>query len=88
VYCYRCHGTDALGSTLAPDLRHSVSPQGTVTRDVFLTTVRDGRIPKGMPSWSALLNQRQIEELYAYIKARSENRLATGRPHRASDPPP
>lgn len=88
VYCYRCHGTDALGSTLAPDLRHSVSPQGTVTRDVFLTTVRDGRIPKGMPSWSALLNQRQIEELYAYIKARSENRLATGRPHRASDAPP
>jgi len=88
VYCYRCHGTDALGSTLAPDLRHSVSPQGTVTRDVFLTTVRDGRIAKGMPSWNALLNQRQIEELYAYIKARSEGRLAPGRPHRASDQPP
>ena len=88
VYCYRCHGTDALGSTLAPNLRHSVSPQGTVTRDVFLTTVRDGRIAKGMPSWNALLNQRQIEQLYAYITARSEGRLAPGRPHRASDKPP
>ena len=88
VYCYRCHGTDALGSTLAPNLRHSVSPQGTVTRDVFLTTVRDGRIAKGMPSWSALLNQRQIEQLYAYVKARSEDRLAPGRPHRASDQTP
>ncbi|HXM38272.1 MAG TPA: quinoprotein dehydrogenase-associated putative ABC transporter substrate-binding protein [Gemmatimonadales bacterium] len=88
VYCYRCHGTDALGSTLAPNLRHSVSPQGTVTRDVFLTTVREGRIAKGMPSWNALLNQRQIEQLYAYVKARSEGRLAPGRPHRASDPSP
>jgi mxaJ protein len=88
VYCYRCHGTDALGSTLAPDLRHSVSAQGTVTRAVFLTTVRDGRVAKGMPSWSALLNQGQIEQLYAYVTARSENRLAAGRPHRASDQPP
>lgn len=87
VYCYRCHGTDALGSTLAPDLRHSVSPQGTVTGDLFLTTVRDGRIVKGMPSWNSLLNQRQIEQLYAYVKARSENRIAPGRPHRASDQP-
>jgi mono/diheme cytochrome c family protein len=59
-----------------------------VTRDVFLTTVRDGRIAKGMPSWNALLNQRQIEQHYAYVKARSEGRLAAGRPHRASDQPP
>jgi len=88
VYCYRCHGTDALGSTLAPDLRHSVSPQGTVARDLFLTTVRDGRIAKGMPAWNALLNQRQIEQLYAYINTRSDGRLAPGRPHRASDQPP
>jgi quinoprotein dehydrogenase-associated probable ABC transporter substrate-binding protein len=88
VYCYRCHGTDALGGQLARDLRESVSPQGSVTREVFLTTVRDGRIAKGMPSWNALLNQRQIEQLYAYVKARSEGRLAPGRPHRASDQPP
>jgi mono/diheme cytochrome c family protein len=88
VYCYRCHGTDALGSPLAPNLRHSVLPQGTVTHDVFLTTVRDGRPAKGMPSWNALLNTQQIEQLYAYIKARSDGRLAEGRPHRASDQPP
>jgi mono/diheme cytochrome c family protein len=88
VYCYRCHGTEALGSTLGPDLRHSVSPQGAVTRDIFLTTVRDGRMAKGMPPWNSLLNQRQIEQLYAYVKARSDGRLAPGRPHRVSDQPP
>ena len=47
--CYRCHGVDAFGGQLAPDLRKSVSSQGSVTHDVFLTTVKEGRIPKGMP---------------------------------------
>ena len=82
VYCYRCHGTDALGSDLAPNLRHSVSPQGSVTHDVFLTTVKEGRVPKGMPTWKTVLSDEQIETLYAYVKARSEQRLAAGRPHR------
>ena len=82
VYCYRCHGVDALGSDLAPNLRHSVSPQGSVTHEVFVTTVKNGRLEKGMPAWKALLTDDQIENLYAYVKARSERRLAAGRPHR------
>jgi cytochrome c len=85
VYCFRCHGIDAMGGTFAPNLRHSVSPQGTVTHDVFLQTVTNGRPTKGMPTWSALLDSTQIEELYAYVMARSQGRLAPGRPHRASD---
>ena len=82
VYCYRCHGVDALGSDLAPNLRHSVSPQGSVTHEVFMTTVKNGRVEKGMPAWKALLTDEQIENLYAYVKARSDRRLAAGRPHR------
>ncbi|HUK21154.1 MAG TPA: quinoprotein dehydrogenase-associated putative ABC transporter substrate-binding protein [Gemmatimonadales bacterium] len=85
VYCYRCHGTDAFGGQLAPDLRHSLGPDGSVTHDVFLQTVTEGRVPKGMPSWKTLLDSTQIEQLYAYVKARSSGRLAPGRPHRASD---
>ena len=83
VYCFRCHGIDALGSNLAPNLRVSVSSEGLVTHDVFLQTVREGRQEKGMQSWSALLDDSQIEQLYLYVKARSEGRLAAGRPHRA-----
>ncbi len=85
VYCYRCHGVDAFGGQLAPDLRHSLSSQGSVTHDMFMVTVRDGRPAKGMPAWNALLNDQQIEQLYAYIKARSDGRLAPGRPHRATE---
>jgi mono/diheme cytochrome c family protein len=81
VYCYRCHGVDALGSDLAPNLRHSVSPQGSVPHDVFVQTVKEGRLPKGMPAWKEMLSDEQVENLYAYVKARSEHRLAAGRPH-------
>jgi quinoprotein dehydrogenase-associated probable ABC transporter substrate-binding protein len=85
VYCYRCHGVDAFGGQLAPDLRHSVGPQGSLTHDLFIRTATDGRPTKGMPSWKTLLDSTQIEELYEYVKARSDGSLPPGRPHRASD---
>jgi mono/diheme cytochrome c family protein len=86
VYCYRCHGVDAFGGQLAPDLRNSLSAQGGLTRDPFMVAVRDGRPTKGMPPWNVLLNEKQIEQLYAYVNARSDGRLAPGRPHRATEP--
>jgi len=85
VYCFRCHGIDAFGGQLAPDLRHSLGPEGSVTRAVFMQTVTDGRLEKGMPTWKVLLDSTQIAELYAYVKARSDATLPPGRPHRASD---
>jgi mono/diheme cytochrome c family protein len=86
VYCYRCHGVDAMGSDLAPNLRHSVGPEGSVTHDVFVTTVKEGRVAKGMPSWKTLLDDQQIENVYAYVKARSSGELAPGRPRQAKAP--
>lgn len=83
VYCARCHGEDARGSLLAPDLTYSVSPDGKVTRDSFLVVVREGSQSKEMQSWKALLDDVRIEQLYAYVKARSDGRLAPGRPHTA-----
>ncbi|MFL5399616.1 MAG: quinoprotein dehydrogenase-associated putative ABC transporter substrate-binding protein [Myxococcales bacterium] len=84
VYCFRCHGVDAMGSDLAPNLRKSVSSEGLITHELFLNTVKEGRQEKGMQSWKALLDDSQIEQLYAYVKARSEQRLDPGRPHRAT----
>jgi hypothetical protein len=83
VYCYRCHGVDAMGGGIAPNLRHSVSSEGSVTHEVFITTVTNGRLEKGMPSWKALLSPEQMEDLWQYINARSSNRLYPGRPHMA-----
>lgn len=83
VYCYRCHGVDAMGGGIAPNLRHSVSSEGIVTHDVFITTVTNGRLDKGMPTWKALLSPEQMEDLWLYVNARSSNRLYPGRPHMA-----
>jgi mono/diheme cytochrome c family protein len=83
VYCYRCHGTDALGSDLAPNLRHSIGPQGSLNQAAFLTTVKEGRLEKGMPAWKQMLTDEQIQNLYVYVKARSTGELAAGRPRQA-----
>lgn len=83
VYCYRCHGVDAMGGGIAPNLRHSVGPEGNVTHDIFITTVTYGRTALGMPTWKALLSPEQMEDLWLYVNARSTNRLYPGRPHMA-----
>src|ERR1700749_5124283 len=49
-YCYRCHGTDATGSQLGPDLRHSLA--SGMKQQVFLSVAMAGRKDKGMPAWA------------------------------------
>jgi mono/diheme cytochrome c family protein len=85
VYCERCHAPDAVGTEDAPDLRYSVSPEGGVTADSFKVVVRNGSEDRKMKGFADLLDDQRIEQVYAYITARSEGRLATGRPHRAPE---
>ena len=88
VYCFRCHGEDAMRPILpnAPDLRWAVSPTGAnFPRDSFVNTALNGRPDKGMPAWKVLLDTTAIQELYVYVKARSDGWLKPGRPHRLSD---
>ncbi|MCI0628749.1 MAG: beta-propeller fold lactonase family protein [Acidobacteria bacterium] len=77
VYCYRCHGADALGSTLAPNLS---DPSRKITSQEFLYTTRNGAPQKGMPAWNQLLDDNQITDLYTYVRARTERVLPPGRP--------
>lgn len=86
VYCERCHGPDALGTMDAPDLRFSVSPEGEVTADSFLVIVRNGSENREMKGFEDLLDDQRVGYVYEYVKARSEGRLAAGRPRRASGP--
>jgi mono/diheme cytochrome c family protein len=79
VNCTRCHGEDAIGSALAPSLVKSLA--GGLTYDQFAQIVKKGRPEKGMPPWENLLTDEQIKQLYAYLQARAEGRLAPGRPH-------
>jgi cytochrome c len=77
VYCYRCHGVNAIGGVLAPNL---IGANQKYTRPEFLKIVREGRPDKGMQSWKALLNDTQIGQIQLYVRARKEKILPAGRP--------
>lgn len=80
INCQSCHGFNAIASDAAPDLRNSVRQGGTLTRAQFHEVVRKGRMAKGMPAWGALLDEKQIDQIYAYLRARSTGALGAGRP--------
>ena len=82
-YCYRCHGTDATGGQLAPDLRHSLAA-GMKQKD-FLAVSMSGRPEKGMPGWAGFLTEDDVASLYKYAKGRSVELVAGGRPPSEQD---
>jgi mono/diheme cytochrome c family protein len=77
VYCYRCHGVDAVGTTNAPSL---TDPASTLTSAAFLRIVRDGLPDKGMQGWDKLLDNGQIAQIHLYVRARTDRVLPAGRP--------
>jgi mono/diheme cytochrome c family protein len=77
VYCYRCHGQNAVGSTLGPSL---IEPNAKMTLPEFLKKVRNGNPDKGMQAWDKLLDEKQITQLYNYVRARADGVLPPGRP--------
>ena len=77
VYCFRCHGTNAVGTTLAPDL---TDPNGKLPLKEFLRIVQNGSDDGTMQSWAKLLDEKQITQLYIYVRARADKVLPPGRP--------
>ena len=82
--CLRCHGPDAMGSTYAPALKDSLK---TLSYNDFLATVAGGRKnfengqDKVMPELGLNKNVMcYIDDIYTYLKARSDGALDRGRP--------
>ena len=82
-YCYRCHGTDAAGSQLAPDLRHSLT-SGMTQRD-FLSIAMQGKKEQGMPAWAGFLSEDDVVHIFRYVRGRSLDLVSPGRPPSAQD---
>jgi mono/diheme cytochrome c family protein len=80
--CARCHGEDVTGTTIAPHLVVSLRPDGPInTKELFVQTVCAGRPAKGMPAWCSLgLGMDKIQDIYSYVKGRSDGKIAPGRP--------
>ena len=66
--CDRCHGASQQG-LVGPSLLESFKTLDKVT---FVKTVKEGRLEKGMPSFSESPTvMGHLDELYAYLKGRS-----------------
>ena len=80
--CARCHGEDAMGTSIAPHLIMSLKPDGPInSKELFMSTVCAGRPAKGMPAWCSLgLTMDKIQDIYAYVKGRSDGKISPGRP--------
>lgn len=85
--CARCHGEDVQGTTIAPHLILSLKPDGPInTQEAFVQVVCAGRPEKGMPSWCALgMDPAKINQIYSYVKGRSDAKLHPGRPARREE---
>ena len=57
VYCYRCHGVDAVGTTNAPNL---IDPDRKLSAAEFSKVVLNGIPDKGMQAWDKLLDRKQV----------------------------
>ena len=86
--CERCHGASQEG-LVGPALVNSLK---VLTKDQFHTTITQGRVEKGMPNFGGVeLVQKNWENLYNYLKGRSEGKIAPGHLYpldQADAPPP
>lgn len=74
--CERCHGAAQEG-LVGPALVESLK---TLTKDEFRATIMNGRLEKGMPSFSSSkMVTENWEGLYAYLKGRSDDQIQPGR---------
>ena len=82
LFCARCHGDDAVGTSFGPDLVAALRPDGSVpSRAAFTVILAAGRPDRGMPAASRLgLDPAHFDEIFGYLLGRSAGRLHGGRP--------
>jgi methanol metabolism-related c-type cytochrome len=87
--CLRCHGPDGAGSSYAPDLTDSLKH---LDHDQFAQVVINGRqnvttsAENVMPAFGTTEDVvNYLDDIYGYLKARSDGVLGRGRPKRADD---
>ena len=89
--CHACHGQDAAGGSFAPSLVESLK---SIDYAMFTKTVLEGRQTtssgggtNAMPAFANDPNiTKYLDDIYAYVKARSDGVLGTGRPPKLPKP--
>ncbi len=71
AHCGFCHGRDAMGGETGPDLTRAASVAADVRGNTIGPLVRNGRVDKGMPSFS--LGDADIAAIVAFIHDQTSN---------------
>lgn len=89
--CHVCHGPDGLGSSFAPALTKTLK---SMSYDEFLGIVASGRenvstqSQNQMPAFGTNPNVMcYIDDIYVYLKARSDEAVPRGRPSKKQKKP-
>ncbi len=87
--CLRCHGPDGAGSSYAPSLVDSLKQ---MSEDQFKEVVVNGRqnvttaAENVMPPFGTVEDvMLYLDDIYAYLKARSDGVLGRGRPEKIDE---
>lgn len=90
--CFVCHGPDGAGSSFAPALVESLK---RLSYEQFTEIVVNGKTEvntasqRKMPAFGLDPNVMcYLDDIYAYLKARSDGALGRGRPPKHADKPP
>jgi len=65
--CAHCHGSDAASFDKRTDLRRLHIRYGSNAEELFWTTVNNGRLDKGMPTWKGVIPEKDLESIKAYV---------------------
>jgi polar amino acid transport system substrate-binding protein len=65
--CSHCHGADGYSPVRERDLRRLKLRYDDKWADVATTTIRDGRVDKGMPTWKDILKEQEFKEVMAFL---------------------
>ena len=89
-FCARCHGEGAVGSSFAPSLIDRIN-NNDMKFARFAAVVANGMTGQVgvMPGWKENPNvMKRINELWSFLRARSDGVLAPGRPDKLGEQGP
>ncbi len=68
VHCSHCHAQNAQSAEQRVDLRRLRIRYADKWPEVALTTIRNGRSDKGMPTWKDALSAEKIDKILAFLE--------------------
>ena len=68
VHCSHCHGPNAIQGMRKRDLRRLTIKYKDKMTLVFLTTVLNGRVEKGMPPWGGIMEEDTLWTVFSFLE--------------------